>query len=85
MQPSDQDSCDAHSFDGLGRPEIAAEFLRRNQHFRDDQAELAGRVATGKLTAEATNAELAHRWGVSFRRHRRRPRTRPGWAAPLAT
>lgn len=51
-----------------GRPEIAAEFLRRNQHFRSDQTQLAHRVAMGKLTEADAQVELARRWGVVFRR-----------------
>lgn len=81
MQPSDQDTPDGSELTGLGRPEIAAEFLRRNQHFLDDQAQLTLRVASGELSVEAAHAELARRWGVSFRRTWHGP----GRAATLAT
>jgi hypothetical protein len=50
-----------------GRPELAAELLRRNPRFREDQARLAACVAAGRLTPEAAAAELRGRWGITFR------------------
>ncbi|MPT48325.1 MAG: hypothetical protein E2598_07870 [Sphingobium sp.] len=67
MPSSDQPLRSKNDSSHFGRPEIAAEFLRRNQRFRNDQASLARRVTAGEISAEDAHAELARRWGISFR------------------
>ena len=58
--------------DAPGRPEFAAEFLRRNQNYRQDHASMVRRVAADTASGVAEQAALARRWGLSFRRCARR-------------
>lgn len=60
----------------LGRPEFAAEFLRRNRHYRADYVQMARNIAAGAVSEDAARAALASRWGLSFRlRSNRRHRS----------
>lgn len=51
-----------------GRPEYAAEFLRRNRRFQNEYARMARMIRTGAVTQAAAHAAFARRWGLSFRR-----------------
>jgi hypothetical protein len=51
----------------LDRDQFAIEFLRRNQAYRDDYRQTLERIASGSLEERAAMAELARRWGLSFR------------------
>lgn len=53
--------------DTLGRPEYAAEFLRRNRRYRADHDNMLGRIASGTVNEDAARTALARRWGLSFR------------------
>lgn len=53
--------------DAPGRPEFAAEFLRRNRRYRDDHDTMIRRIASGTVSEDAARSALAHRWGLSFR------------------
>lgn len=52
--------------DARGRPEFAAEFLRRNSQYRTDHASMVRRIAAGTVSEAAARAALARRWGLSF-------------------
>lgn len=54
--------------DALGRADIAAEFLRRNRHYRAEHAHMQQRIASGAVARNAAEAAFARRWGLSFRR-----------------
>lgn len=56
-----------------GRPEFAAEFLRRNRQYRADYARMVRRIAAGAVSEDAARAALARRWGLSFRLDSIRP------------
>lgn len=51
-----------------GRPEYAAEFLRRNRRFQNEYARMARMIRTGAVAESAAHAAFARRWGLSFRR-----------------
>jgi len=51
----------------LGRPEYAAEFLRRNPRYRTEYARMARMIRTGAVAEAAADAAFARRWGLSFR------------------
>ncbi len=51
-----------------GRPEFAAEFLRRNRRYSEDYLRMLRHIATGAVNAVAARAAFARRWGLSFRR-----------------
>ena len=53
--------------DAPGRPEFAAEFLRRNDRYRDEHDEMIRRIASGTVREDAERSVLARRWGLSFR------------------
>lgn len=53
--------------DALGRAEIAAEFLRRNDTYRAEHAQMQKRIASGAVAKNAAEAAFARRWGLSFR------------------
>jgi hypothetical protein len=57
----------ADDFDHLERPELAAEFLRRNHDYRRDYDRTTRRVAAGAVSEAAAHAALARRWGLTFR------------------
>jgi hypothetical protein len=57
----------ADDLDKLERPELAAEFLRRNRDYRRDYDRTARRLAAGKVSEADADAALARRWGLSFR------------------
>ncbi|WP_316248979.1 transcriptional regulator domain-containing protein [Sphingopyxis sp. OPL5] len=50
-----------------GRPEFAAEFLRRNRRYRTEHDAMMRRIESGTVSEEAGLAALARRWGLSFR------------------
>ena len=54
--------------DALGRADIAAEFLRRNDTYRAEHAQMQKRIASGAVAKNAAEAAFARRWGLSFRR-----------------
>ena len=51
----------------LERPGFAAEFLRRNDHYRRDFARTQRQIARASVDAEIARASLARRWGLRFR------------------
>jgi hypothetical protein len=51
----------------LERPGFAAEFLRRNVHYRKDFARTQRLIARAAVDAEAALVGLARRWGLRFR------------------
>ncbi len=51
----------------LERPGFAAEFLRRNVHYRNDFARTQRLVARASVDAETALVGLARRWGLRFR------------------
>jgi hypothetical protein len=51
------------SGDAPGRPEYAAEFLRRNGRFRAEQAQMVRGIADGTLDEDAAQAAFARQWG----------------------
>ena len=51
----------------LGRPEYAAEFLRRNRNYRTQYARLMRRIQTGAVNEAAARHAFARNWGLSFR------------------
>ena len=51
----------------LGRPEYAAEFLRRNRRYRIEYARLLRTIQTGAVSEAAARHAFARRWGLSFR------------------
>lgn len=53
--------------DALGRADIAAEFLRRNDTYRAEHAQMQKRIASGAVAKNAAEAAFARRWGLSFR------------------
>lgn len=53
--------------DALGRADIAAEFLRRNDTYRAEHAQMQKRNASGAVAKNAAEAAFARRWGLSFR------------------
>lgn len=55
-----------HEPDAPGRPEFAAEFLRRNSQYRTDHARMVRRITAGAVSEAAARAALARRWGLSF-------------------
>ncbi len=57
----------ADGFEHLERPELAAEFLRRNQAYTRDYNLVASRLAAGLVSEAEAHANLARRWGVTFR------------------
>lgn len=67
--------------DGSGRPEFAAEFLRRNRAYHTDHARMVRRIAAGAVSEDAAQAAFARRWGLSFRLYPERL----GYRAVLAT
>lgn len=50
-----------------GRPELAAEFLKRNKSYRTEYARMQRRIARGAVAREAAEAAFARHWGLSFR------------------
>jgi len=46
-----------------GRPEYAAEFLRRNGRFRAEQAQMVRGIADGTMDEEPAQAAFARQWG----------------------
>jgi hypothetical protein len=54
-------------FSARGRPELAAEFLKRNTFYRTEHARMQRRIARGAVAREAAEAAFARRWGLSFR------------------
>ena len=54
-------------FPARGRPELAAEFLKRNTSYRAEHARMHRRIARGVVAREAAEAAFARRWGLSFR------------------
>lgn len=67
--------------DAPGRPEYAAEFLRRNRRYHAEYVQLARRIENGAANARAALGVFARRWGLSFRLRAIRPR-RHGVVAP---
>ena len=57
--------------DALGRADLAAEFLRRNNTYRTEHAQMQDRIASGAVAKDAAGAAFARRWGLSFRDHGR--------------
>lgn len=53
--------------DHLERPELAAEFLRRNRHYRRDHERLSRSVGKGEVSEGEAQAALGRKWGLSFR------------------
>ncbi len=51
----------------LGRADIAAEFLRRNNTYRAEHAQMQARIASGAVAKNAAETAFARRWGLSFR------------------
>ena len=51
----------------FGRPEYAAEFLRRNRRYQTDYAKMSRMIATGAVNEPAARQAFARRWGLSFR------------------
>lgn len=51
----------------LERPGFAAEFLRRNAHYRRDFARTEGQIVHAAVDAETARTALARRWGLRFR------------------
>jgi hypothetical protein len=51
----------------LERPGFAAEFLRRNVHYRKDFASTQRLIARASVDAETARVGLARRWGLRFR------------------
>jgi hypothetical protein len=47
--------------------DIAAEFLRRNQTYRAEHAQMRERIASGAVAKNAAESAFARRWGLSFR------------------
>lgn len=58
---------EATDLDHLERPELAAEFLRRNRQYRRDHERMARSVGRGDLSEADAQAELGSKWGLSFR------------------
>lgn len=50
----------------LERPQIAAEFLRRNPDYNKDYDNTKNQIASGSLAHDAGMERLALRWGLSF-------------------
>lgn len=50
----------------LDRPQIAAEFLRRNHDYNKDYRNTQDQIASGALAYDAGMERLASRWGLSF-------------------
>lgn len=50
-----------------GRPEFAAEFLRRNRRYSEEYARMIRHITSGTVNATAAHAAFARRWGLSFR------------------
>jgi hypothetical protein len=51
----------------LGRPEYAAEFLRRDPRFQKEYARMSRMIRKGAVDAANASAAFARRWGLSFR------------------
>ena len=51
----------------MGRPEYAAEFLRRNPRFQDEYKRMSRMIRSGAVGESAAHAAFARRWGLSFR------------------
>jgi hypothetical protein len=65
--PSDKDWRGPVAGNTPGRPEFAAEFLRRNAQYQKDYARLARRLAASGVNAAAARLAFARKWGLSFR------------------
>ena len=66
-KPNWRSSIAADGFERLERPQLAAEFLRRNPAYWRDHARMMRRVAAGVVTEVVAMQGLAARWGLSFR------------------
>lgn len=53
--------------DAIGRADIAAEFLRRNQTYRAEHTQMQQRIVDGAVAKNAAETAFARRWGLSFR------------------
>lgn len=51
----------------LGRADLAAEFLRRNDTYRAEYAQMQQSITSGAVARSAAEAAFARRWGLSFR------------------
>ncbi|WP_340266131.1 transcriptional regulator domain-containing protein [Sphingobium mellinum] len=67
MPPSRRQRRTGSLSDALGRADIAAEFLRRNDTYRAEHAQMQKRIASGAVAKNAAEAAFARRWGLSFR------------------
>jgi hypothetical protein len=53
-------------FNRLDRAGFAAEFLRRNDGYRDDYSRTLRQIARGRVDPDSAQSDLARRWGLRF-------------------